>query len=152
MGFARSPNFCHLCGRPLIGSYVQYNNDLIVCSSCKQTKPKCAHCRMPALHLDGDHLCPSCAKKALHCYGCGRLISGQFYRFGDSPQPYCLACSKEQPHCDVCGVPIGAAGQQLSGGQRRCGDCSKTLVLKDDEVQALFQAVIQHTPASCKAR
>jgi hypothetical protein len=47
--------------------------------------------------------------------------------------------------CDICGVPLGADGQQLSGGQFRCGACARTIVLDNDTIQTLYRLVIQQT-------
>lgn len=136
---------CQVCGKPIIGSYVRYQSGLIACESCQQSGRRCTHCRRPLRPHEQDEFCENCLKTLPRCGVCQRPISGQFFRFGDSPQPYCPGCSKERPACDVCGVPVGNDGQQLAGGQHRCGECRKTLVLEDREVQAVYLLVIQHT-------
>lgn len=140
------PKFCHLCGRPIIGRYMTYSSGLIVCSHCQQQALRCSHCHEPARALQeiGKQLfCKTCLATLPRCGACGKPISGQYYRFGDSPQPYCPECAEQQPHCDVCGAPLGKDGQRLTGGQYRCGECARTLVLDESGVQALYQMVIQ---------
>lgn len=138
--------FCHLCGRPLIGSYVKYSTGLVVCPQCQQSAPRCDHCQQPArdlLKVDQQQFCKTCLAQLPRCGACGKPISGQYYRFGDSPQPYCPTCADQLPHCGVCGAPVGKNGQHLAGGQYRCGECSRTLVLDEQSVNNLYQAVIK---------
>ncbi len=136
---------CQVCRAPITGSYIQYSTGLIACESCHRNGRHCTHCKRPLRPQEQGEFCEACQKTLPRCGICQRPITGQFFRFGDSPQPYCPTCSKERPQCDVCGVPVGADGQRLSGGQHRCGECRKTLVLDDREVQALYLLVIQRT-------
>ena len=140
------PKFCHLCGRPLIGRYMKYHTGLVVCPQCQSTASRCSGCHQPARALQqiGKQLfCKTCLATLPRCGACGKPISSQYYRFGDSPQPYCPECAQQRPHCDVCGAPLGKEGQRLTGGQYRCGECARTLVLDEPGVQALYQMVIQ---------
>lgn len=138
--------FCHLCGRALIGSYTRYSTGLVVCPQCQQSAPRCDHCHQPArdpLKVDHQQFCKTCLAQLPRCGACGKPISGQFYRFGDSSQPYCPTCTDQLPHCGVCGAPVGKSGQRLSGGQYRCGECSRTLVTDEQSVHDLYRAVIK---------
>jgi hypothetical protein len=144
------PKFCHRCGHPIIGRYMTYRSGLIVCSLCQQQAQRCSHCYEPARELQkiGKQMfCKICLATLPRCGACGKPISGHYYRFGDSPQPYCLECAEQRPHCDVCGAPLGQDGQRLAGGQYRCGECSRTLVLDEQSVHDLYRAVIQQTQA-----
>ncbi len=138
--------FCHLCGQPLTGRYTRYSTGLVVCQHCERHAPRCSHCNQPARELapvDHQRFCKTCLATLPRCGACGKPISGQFYRFGDSPEPYCPACAEQRPHCDVCGVPLGRDGQRLSGGQHRCGNCVRTLVVDEQEIQSIYQMVMR---------
>jgi len=140
------PKFCHLCGQPITGHYIKYSTGLVVCAQCQQHTARCSHCHQPARSLQQigqQRFCKTCLATLPRCGACGKPISGKFYRFGDSPQPYCLECAEQRPPCDVCGAPLGKDGQRLAGGQYRCGECARTLVLDEQSVQALYQMVIQ---------
>jgi hypothetical protein len=97
--------------------------------------------------VDHDRLCQRCLNTLPRCTACNKPIIGHYFRFGDSPKPYCAACSEQRPACHICGAPLGADGQQLQGGQDRCGECAQTMVLDDQVVQTLYQMVIQQTRA-----
>ncbi len=138
--------FCHLCGSPLIGSYTTYSTGLIVCAQCERTAPRCTSCNLPSRALtpiDQHRLCQRCITTLPRCGACQKPIVGQYFRFGDSPTPYCVACSQQRPTCQLCGAPLGADGQRLPGGQTRCGECARTMVLDDQMAQSLYQMVIQ---------
>ncbi len=142
--------FCHLCGRPLIGEYTSYSTGLIVCAQCERTAPRCTHCRLPTRALtpvDQHRLCQRCMRTLPRCGACQKPIVGQYVRFGDSPRPYCLACTEQRPTCHLCGAPLGADGKQLPGGQNRCGECAQTMVLDDQVAQSLYQMVVQQARA-----
>lgn len=127
-------------------AYTTYSTGLVVCAQCERTAPRCSRCSVPARELvsvDQDQLCSRCLNTLPHCSACGKPIVGQYFRFGDSPKPYCVACSEQRPTCQICGAPLGADGQQLSGGQTRCGECAQTMVLDEQVVQTLYQMVIQ---------
>jgi hypothetical protein len=136
---------CQICGSAIVGTFIRYSSGLIACENCHQRGRHCAHCRRPLRPQETGEFCDVCLNVLPRCGVCRKPITGQFFRFGDSPQPYCPTCSKERPQCDVCGVPVGDDGQRLSGGQDRCGECRKTLVLEDREVQAVYLLVIERT-------
>ncbi|HEY7357027.1 MAG TPA: hypothetical protein VH590_11195 [Ktedonobacterales bacterium] len=142
--------FCHLCGRPLALAYTRYSTGLVVCSQCERTAPRCTACQQPARSLtqvDQERLCNHCLNTLPRCTACNKPITGHYFRFGDSSKPYCATCAEQRPACHICGAPLGADGQQLSGGQYRCGECVQTMVLDDQTVQALFRMVIQQARA-----
>ena len=142
--------FCHLCGSPLLVEYTKYSTGLVVCSQCERAAPRCSGCHQPARTLtavDQEQLCNQCLKTLPRCAACNKPIVGQYFRFGDSPKPYCISCSEQRPTCHTCGAPLGADGQQLPGGQYRCGECAQTMVLDDQVAQSLYQMVIQQSRA-----
>ncbi|HEU5367733.1 MAG TPA: hypothetical protein VFU69_04695 [Ktedonobacterales bacterium] len=122
----------------------------MVCPQCERAAPRCTACQQPARALtpvDQARLCNHCLNTLPRCTACNKPIIGHYFRFGDSPKPYCATCSEQRPACHICGAPLGADGQQLSGGQYRCGECARTMVLDDQAVHALFHMVIQQTRA-----
>ncbi|HEY7350349.1 MAG TPA: hypothetical protein VH599_18690 [Ktedonobacterales bacterium] len=130
--------------------YTEYSTGLVVCPQCEHSAPRCTSCQQPARELapiDQHRLCKHCLGTLPRCAACHKPIIGQFYRFGDSPKPYCVSCSQERPACHICGAPLGPDGRQLPGGQYRCGECAQTMVLDDQTVQALYQMVIQQSRA-----
>jgi hypothetical protein len=142
--------FCHLCGSQLLFEYTTYSTGLVVCSQCERTAPRCTHCKQPARTLqavDQHRLCSFCLSRLPRCSACNKPIVGTYFRIGDSPKPYCVTCSQQRPACHTCGAPLGPDGQQLLGGQYRCGECAKTMVLDDQVAESLYRQVIQHTRA-----
>lgn len=138
--------FCHLCGSRLLLGYIEYSTGLVVCSQCEHTAPRCTCCSQPARQLtsvDQDRICHQCLSSLPRCAACNKPIVGHYFRFGDSPKPYCATCSEQRPACHTCGAPLGADGQLLPGGQHRCGECAQTMVLDDRVAQSLYQMVIQ---------
>jgi|SRR5579859_1097760 len=142
--------FCHLCGRPLVLAYTEYSTGLVVCPACERSAPRCSHCKQPARELiatDQGHFCKHCLASLPRCAACAKPLTGRFYRIGDSPKPYCATCATEKPACHICGAPLGLDGRQLVGGQYRCGECARTMVLDEQIVRALYQMVIQQASA-----
>lgn len=142
--------YCHLCGSPLLLAYTRYSSGLVVCPQCEQRAPRCASCQQPARELtavDHTQVCRHCLSTLPRCAACGKPIIGHYFRFGDSPKPYCATCSEQRPICPICGAPLGPDGQRLSKGQYRCGECAQTLVLDDQSAQALYQMVVQQAGA-----
>jgi hypothetical protein len=145
---ASKHKFCHLCGSRLLMQYTEYSTGLVVCPACERTAPRCTACTQPAKHLtpvDHDWLCNQCMNALPRCTACNKPIMGHYFRFSDSPKPYCPACSSQRPTCQVCGAPLGPDGQQLPGNLNRCGECAQTMVLDDAVAQSLYQMVIQQT-------
>lgn len=142
--------FCHICGKPLVWGHMEYSSGLVVCPECERNAPRCTHCRQPAravTTIDQDRLCERCLAGLSRCAACGKPITGSTYRVGDSPNPYCSTCAEQRPACDICGAPLGADGHQLPGGQVRCGECARTLVLDTRIIEALYRMVIQQASA-----
>ncbi len=142
--------FCHLCGSRLLLQYTEYSTGLVVCSECERNAPRCTACTQPARQLtpvDEQRLCQRCLNTLPRCTACNKPIMGQYFRFGDSPKPYCPACSSQRPTCQVCGSPLGPDGKQLPGNLNRCGECAQTMVLDDAAAQSLYQMVIEQTRA-----
>lgn len=141
---------CHLCGGSLMLGYATYSTGLVVCAQCERTAQRCTACTQPASVLqtvDNNRLCNYCLSRLPRCAACNKPIVGSYYHMGDSPKPYCVTCSQQRPACDLCGAPLGADGQQLQGGQYRCGECAQTMVLDDQVAQSLYQQVIQQARA-----
>jgi hypothetical protein len=131
-------------------AYTEYSTGLVVCQECQRNAPRCTHCQQPARALtpvDQDRLCKQCLAALPRCAACGKPITGHYYRFSDSSKPYCAPCAEQRPACHICGAPLGPDGQQLPGGQYRCGDCARTMVLDNQMVQALYHMVIQQANA-----
>ncbi len=148
------PKFCHLCGRPLVLAYTEYSTGLVVCQQCERSAPRCTHCKQPARELiavDQDYLCKPCLARLPRCTACNKPLAGRFYRIGDSPKAYCAICATERPACHICGAPLGPDGRQLVGGQHRCGECARTMVLDEQDVHTLYQVVIQQASAILEA-
>jgi len=165
--------FCHLCGRRLHGSYVKYDNGLVICSRCHSELPRCSTCGIPSRSLQpiaahstnplsaphpaspsfrrGDEAggpgearyCAQCLARMPRCHTCGRPIATSFLRVGDSPEAYCRDCMLHRPHCDVCGAPLGPGSQILPDNQSRCAACASTAVYHEAEAQQLYKHVVR---------
>lgn len=131
---ANKPSNCHLCGQRLLGTFVTYDNGLVVCSHCDTTVPHCGHCGIPSRQLisvRGTQVCSACHKRLPVCGYCGIPILNEYTRFGDSSTPYCQSCVKTAPCCAICHVPsrklIPVRGEQACSAclqkSRVCACC-----------------------------
>src|SRR5579883_1113496 len=143
------PNFCHICGRRLVGRYFQYDTGLIVCLTCDDQSARCARCNVPLTRLDVANatpgrarLCRSCQGKVSHCAACNEPIIQEWYTFGEIvPAPerrFCPACVQGRPRCDLCHAPTGAPPIVLSHGQYRCALCAGDMVLQEPAIRATY--------------
>ena len=139
------PNFCHLCGKKLQGTYFLYGDRRIVCQDCNDTAPRCSQCKAPSRQLRtvrGVPVCPTCLQKVPICPTCHIPILGQYYLIGGSPIKYCEECVKTRPRCDICRVPLDEHGKVFhgqSGNVIRCASCLRTAVTKTEEAERLYR-------------
>ena len=140
----RQPQFCHLCGERLRGSYLVYSNGLVVCERCGRSVPHCSQCNLPSRQLStvrGVQICPACRQKAPICACCGEPILGRYFMVGDSPLRYCETCMTTHPRCDICRAPLNAQGKILSGRDGkiyRCATCFSTAVTSMEDAKRLY--------------
>lgn len=137
--------FCHLCGQPLFGSYMVYENGLVVCSQCNATVPHCSQCNMPSRQLRpvrGVQVCPACLQKAPVCPACHIPILGKYYLIGDSTIPYCESCVTTRPHCDICRLPLDEHGRgypESPGTIYRCSACLRSAVTNQADAERIYR-------------
>ncbi len=142
----KQPGFCHLCGERLHGTYLTYDNGLVVCTRCNTTVPHCSQCGIPSRQLTparGVLICPACRKKAPVCPCCHEPILERYYIVGDSPVKYCESCFKTRPHCDICRVPLDDQGKAFPGREGniyRCASCLRSAVTRFEEAERLYHA------------
>src|SRR5579863_5335344 len=141
----KKPTFCHICGQRLIGTFLTYDNGLVVCSHCNATVPRCSLCGIPSRQLmsvRGEQVCPACYQKLPVCACCGIPVLKEYAIFGDSPVPYCQSCLTTRPRCDICRVPLSDEGKTIRGQDGniyRCATCYSTAVTTMAEAQRLYQ-------------
>ncbi|HVB73512.1 MAG TPA: serine/threonine-protein kinase [Ktedonobacteraceae bacterium] len=137
--------YCHFCGSPLQGSYLIYDNGLVICQRCEASVPRCSQCRIPSRQLSsvrGLQVCPACLKRALICQSCHIPIIGKYYKVGDSPLTYCETCINTRPRCDLCRAPLDEQGRVYTGEDGptiRCGNCLRAAVKSETEAAQLYQ-------------
>ena len=125
---AKKSSNCNLCGQRLIGTFLTYDNGLVVCSDCNTTVPHCSLCGIPSRQLiavRGERVCSACHKRLPVCGYCGIPILNEYTRFGNSPTPYCQSCVTTGACCALCHVPsrqlIAVRGEQV------CSTCLQKL-------------------------
>ena len=142
----KHPSFCHFCGSPLQGSYLIYDNGLVICQRCEASAPRCSQCHIPSRQLSpvrGLLVCPACLKRAPVCQSCHIPILGKYYKIGDSSLPYCETCVNTRPRCDLCRAPLDEQGRVFTGKDgptNRCGNCLRAAVQSESEAAQLYQA------------
>jgi hypothetical protein len=155
----RRHRFCHLCGHRLYGSFVKYDNGLVICIRCHSELPRCHGCGIPSYSLQTvarepsqqtdssptEQYCLQCIARMPRCSACGKPIATSYLQVGDSPAAYCRQCMAQRPHCDVCGAPLGPGSQILPDNQSRCASCAATAIYHEAEAQQLYQQVIAVT-------
>ncbi len=143
----KQARFCHLCGRSLSGSYLMYDNGLIVCEQCSQTISHCDLCSIPtknlipARHL---HVCQTCHQKLSICACCQQPILQRYFIIGDTPVRYCEDCVQNRPRCEICHVPINNQGKILSNGASqiyRCSSCYQQAVKTQKQAEEIYQEI-----------
>jgi hypothetical protein len=137
--------FCQLCGQPLFGSYLVYDNGLVVCQQCNSSVPHCSQCNMPSRQLRlvrGVQVCPACLQKAPVCPACHIPILGKYYLIGASTIPYCESCVLTRPHCDICRLPLDEHGRGLpeqAGTIYRCASCLRSAVTSQSGAERIYR-------------
>jgi hypothetical protein len=146
-----SSQYCHLCGRQLVGRYVRYETGLTVCQTCETTRPRCARCAVPlpdsaiASRATGaPALCAACSQATPRCASCRQPILGVFYSFEDlSPtsgeRKFCARCVQHRPRCDLCSAPVAEGATPVADGQWRCALCASDLALGEEAVLAVYR-------------
>ena len=143
------PNFCHICGRRLVGRYFQYDTGLIVCAACDDQSARCARCNVPLTRHDvasatpgRARLCRSCQGQVSHCAACNEPIIHEWYTFGEivpsAERRFCPRCVQGRPRCDLCHAPTSAPPILLSHGQYRCALCASDMVLQESAIRATY--------------
>jgi hypothetical protein len=143
----KKPRFCHLCGEKLHGTYLIYDNHLVVCGRCNTTIPHCSQCNIPSRQLTsarGVLICPACRKKAPVCPCCHEpILKGEHYfKIGESPAPYCESCVNTRHRCDICRVPLDDQGKVFPGRDvdtYRCASCLRSAVARTEEAERLYR-------------
>jgi hypothetical protein len=138
-------HFCHLCGQPLYGSFLVYDNGLVVCQRCNTTVPHCSRCKLPSRQLKlvrGMQVCPECLQHAPVCPACHIPILGKYYLIGDSTIPYCENCVSTRPRCDICRLPLDEHGKgypEQNGTIYRCAACLHSAVNTQAEAERIYR-------------
>src|SRR5205085_6057826 len=141
----KKPGFCHLCGEKLHGTYLTYDNGLVVCERCNTNVPHCSRCGIPSRQLTparGVLICPACRSKAKVCPCCHEPILGSYYIIGDSAVQYCESCFKTRPHCDICRTPLDDQGKVFSGrggDVYRCASCLRSAITGFEEAERIYR-------------
>ncbi|MEO8971578.1 MAG: hypothetical protein ABI406_08275 [Ktedonobacteraceae bacterium] len=141
----KMPEFCHMCGQRLVGTFLTYDNGLVVCSRCNATVPHCSLCGIPSQQLisvRGVRVCLACRQKMPVCACCGIPILKEYTIVGDSSAPYCETCMTTRPRCDICRAPINDKGKIIpgrGGNTCRCVTCYSTAVTTANEAERLYQ-------------
>src|SRR5579863_6152769 len=141
----KKPSNCHLCGQRLVGTFLTYDNGLVVCSRYNATVPHCGLCGIPSRQLisvRGEQVCPACFQKLRICASCGIPILKEYTIIGDSSATYCQSCITTRSRCDICRAPLSDQGKTIRERGRntyRCASCYRTAVTTAEEAQQLYQ-------------
>ena len=103
----QQPLSCQLCGMPITGGYVTYNNELVICEKCNRSVPRCGWCNLPSRQLTsarGMLICPACRNKATTCDFCHQPLLGN-YKIYNSTLKVCDQCERTVPRCSRCNIP-----------------------------------------------
>lgn len=117
---------CHICGKPIEGNYIQYENGEYYCSDCCQKYAHCDQCGRPSTSLTfvGDkRICSDCLAKSLRCGICGEPIIGKYTSYPEINLNVCERCMATVPKCDFCGRPD--KNLRIVGNKKICSDCMK---------------------------
>lgn len=117
---------CHLCGKPIEGSYIQYDNGECYCSDCQKRYKHCERCGRPSASLvfvDNKKICGDCLAKSSHCGICGKPIIGKYTKYPEINLIVCERCMATVPKCDFCGRPD--KNLRDVGDKKICNDCIK---------------------------
>ncbi len=150
---AKKSSNCNLCGQRLIGTFLTYDNGLVVCSDCNTTVPHCSLCGIPSRQLiavrvargqgeRGEQVCTACLQKLPVCACCNIPILKEFTIIGSSSAPYCQSCMTTRPRCGICRVPLNDQGKTIreeGGNVYRCASCYRTAVTTGEEAQQLYE-------------
>ncbi len=142
---AKQPKFCHFCGQKLVGSYLIYDNSLVVCERCDATVSRCSQCNLPSRQLTSVRnvlICPACRQKASLCPCCRQPILGKYFIIGDSPIRYCETCVATRPRCDICRAPLDEQGKSFpdkDGPVYRCASCLQSAVMNIGDAERLYR-------------
>lgn len=112
---AESSLKCFHCGKPVAGTYVNYDGHQFHESCFKKIAPRCAHCdemlTASYVELDGRLYHKKCYQKhiAPRCGVCGKVLSREFIKSEDGA--YHKDCYKESValRCDICDKPFEGA-------------------------------------------
>jgi hypothetical protein len=140
--------FCHHCGQPLVGSYIQargrsYHRQCFE----EHVLPRCAFCGQPLVgsfvQSEEESYHDQCFEEHIlpRCVYCQEPLRGR-YQVDVWGNQYCQRHQREYPPCSFCGRLI-PPGQQTPGwhayGSERCPVCRSTAVDAIEQAQPLFQ-------------
>jgi endogenous inhibitor of DNA gyrase (YacG/DUF329 family) len=134
---------CSVCGKKIIGKYIQNAEGRVFCSKkcLKKTFPKCAVCGKTASIKIGNKY--YCSKKCLKttwrkCTSCGKLTNKGVLR-GYLRKFLCKKCAAK-PKCFACSMP---GEYELADGRYICKECYKTAVFDEDKAVEIAEKVRQ---------
>lgn len=125
---AQATIVCRLCGLPISGEYIKFDNGNVYCADCLKKYQRCDICGEPSPGLafaDDKRVCGICSGKLPRCGICGGLIADQYTRYPETNINICRRCMKVMPKCDICGKPD--KNLISIGGQNICGNCAKNV-------------------------
>ncbi len=117
---------CHLCGKPITGSYIQYETGEYYCTDCQKRYEHCERCGRPSASLafvDNKKICGDCLAKSSRCGICGEPIIGRYTNYPEIGLSVCERCMATVPKCDFCGRPD--KNLRDVGDKKICNDCMK---------------------------
>lgn len=119
---------CSLCGKPIAGRYVKFDDGEVFCIDCMEKYSRCDICGKPSrssTKIDGKTICRECILKLDKCDNCKKPIAGKYIKYPDLNLMLCEKCANTMPKCDMCGRP----DKNLSavGHKKVCRSCLKKL-------------------------
>ncbi len=101
-------SICSLCGKPITGQYIKFDDGSKFCLSCSEKYPHCFICGKPdasTVLIDNKRICRKCLAGLDICGGCNRPIIGNYTYFPELKLKLCEKCARTLPRCNLCGRP-----------------------------------------------
>jgi hypothetical protein len=160
---------CRLCGKPISGNYLKFDNNEYYCLDCQHKYSRCDNCGRPSPSLafvGKKKICNTCLAQSSRCSICGETIIGRYTKFPEINLTVCEKCMNTVPKCDFCGRPD--KNLVKTGGKNICAACvQKTdlcficrqpivgqyIVFENDRSRKYCQACVDkyHKCSSCGA-
>ena len=99
---------CSLCGKPITGKYVKFDDGSVYCMDCMQKYPHCFKCGKPSnatTTIDGKVVCRDCLTTLPRCDFCNKPLVGNYITYPELNMKLCNECAATVPRCDICNKP-----------------------------------------------